>query len=202
MATLAEQTLTHLADADPRELACLEDPELVQRTLAGETEAFSELVKRHEQVVYNVAYRFMRDAVAAEDMSQEAFLKAFRLLKTFRGESRFSTWLYRVACTVCLTELNRRKRRNEVPIIENGPAIPATEPEGADDIPAILRQCVAELPERYASIITQYYLEERPYQEIAESLDVPTGTLKTWMFRARKQLRKIVDRELRPDAIF
>lgn len=177
----------------------LDDAELVRLTLAGETEAFSELARRHESIVYNVAFRFMRDATAAEDMAQEAFIKAFRLLKSFRGDCRFSTWLYRVTCTVCLTELNRRKRRQEVHLFEGSPDLPVIAPTEADDMPEIIRQCVARLPERYADIITQYYLEERPYQEIADELNVPTGTLKTWMFRARKQLRKLMEKELCTD---
>jgi len=176
--------------------AAQDDLDLVQRTLDGETEAFSELARRHESLVYRVALRFMREPTAAEDMAQEAFIKAFRLLKGFRGDSRFSTWIYRVTCTVCLTELNRRRRRGEVPLVEDNPGLPTVAPVEADDVPDLLRQCVKRLPGRYADIITRYYLEERPYQEIAEELDIPTGTLKTWMFRARKQLRKLMEKEL------
>ena len=94
------------------ETAALDDAGLVALAKSGEVEAFSELVRRHEQHVYNLAYRFMRDPSQAEDMAQEAFLKAFRLLKGFRGACSFSTWMYRVTCSVCLTELTRRRRRN------------------------------------------------------------------------------------------
>ena len=77
----------------------IDDLELVEQTKKGNQEAFSELVRRHQQVTYNLAYRYMRDATQAEDMAQEAFLKAFRLLNGFRGDSSFSTWLYRVTCS-------------------------------------------------------------------------------------------------------
>lgn len=172
------------------------DWELVKLTRKGNAEAFSELVRRHQSVVYNLAFRYMRDVALAEDMAQEAFLKAYRLLKGFRGDCRFSTWMYRVTSSVCLTELNRRKRRNEVELqpahggeVENGHI-------EADDMAELVRRCVTRLPERYAAIVTLYYLEQMPYEQIAEIMEIPLGTLKTWMFRARKELRAIVEKEL------
>lgn len=173
----------------------ISDMELVHRTQKGDTEAFSELVRRHQHTVYNLAYRFMRDAALAEDMAQEAFLKAFRLLAGFRGECAFSTWLYRVTCSVCLTELNRRKRRAEVELAEQHDINISVKPKDNIDFPEKVRRCVSRLPGRYATIITLYYLQGVSYEEIAETLKIPMGTLKTWMFRARKQLRDLVEKE-------
>jgi RNA polymerase sigma-70 factor (ECF subfamily) len=173
------------------------DLALVQRTRAGEVEAFSELVRRHERVVFNLAYRFMRDNALAEDMAQEAFLKAYRLLHGFRGDCSFSTWLYRVTSSVCLTELNRRKRRGEVEFTPSHEDEASTEPEPTSDMPELVRRCVTQLPERYATIVSLYYLQEVPYEDIAETMRIPMGTLKTWMHRARLQLRKIVEKEMR-----
>ncbi len=179
-------------------LAQLEDVALVQRSQKGDRDAFSELVKRHQHLVYNVSYRFMRDAAQAEDMAQEAFLKAFRLLKGFRGDCSFTTWMYRVTSSVCLTELARRKRRGEITLpqeaSENLRVTHAT-PEEAD-LKEQIRRCVTYLSDRYATIITLYYLNGSSYDEIAQVMDVPLGTLKTWMFRARKQLRRIVEKEV------
>lgn len=172
------------------------DLALVQATQKGDVEAFSELVRRHERVVYNLAFRFMRDGSSAEDMAQEAFLKAFRMLKGFRGDCEFSTWMYRVTCSVCLTELSRRKKRGEVELhVDTVTA--SIEPEHeASDFASIIRGCVQKLPEHYERIITLYYLRELSYEEIAAKLDIPMGTLKTWMHRARKRLRRIVEQEL------
>ena len=172
------------------------DLDLVNRTKAGDGEAFSELARRHERVVYNLSYRFMRDAGMAEDMAQEAFLKAYRLLKGFRGDCSFSTWLYRVTSSVCLTELNRRKRRGEVELLPSHTAHMATRQPEATDTPEFIRQCVSRLPERYATILTLFYLQGVSYEEIAETMEIPMGTLKTWMHRARHQLRDIVKKEL------
>ena len=174
----------------------LSDLELVNLTKNGDTDAFSELVRRHQHIVYNVSYRFMREQALAEDMAQEAFLKAFRLLKGFRGECSFSTWMYRVTCSVCLTELNRCKRRGEVELL---PAHVGEAPSAAletSDLPEHIRRCVALLPDHYAQIITLYYLKGVNYDEIAQVMEIPMGTLKTWMFRARKQLRSIVQKEV------
>lgn len=176
------------------------DLELVKRTKKGDTDAFSELIRRHQRVVYNLSFRFMREASHAEDMAQEAFLKGFRLLNGFRGDCSFSTWMYRVTCSVCLTELGRRKKRSEVPLLPEHIGAEMDRSIEAADTADVIRRCVTKLPDRYATIVTLYYLEEMPYNEIASILEIPIGTLKTWMFRARKELRKIVERELDEDA--
>ena len=173
------------------------DLALVQRTRAGDVEAFSELVRRHERIVFNLAFRFMRDNALAEDMAQEAFLKAFRLLNGFRGDCSFSTWLYRVTSSVCQTELNRRKRRGEVELTPSHEDEAFTGPEETSDMPELVRRCVTKLPERYATIVSLYYLQEVAYEDIAQAMRIPMGTLKTWMHRARLQLRKIVEKEMK-----
>lgn len=175
------------------------DLELVRRTKRGDTEAFSVLVRRHQHVVYNLAYRYMRDAAAAEDMAQEAFLKGFRLLKGFRGDCSFSTWMYRVTSSVCLTELSRRKKRGEVELLPQHGGVVAGDKSEAMDRAELVRRCVTRLSERYATIVSMYYLQEMPYEEIAAAMGVPMGTLKTWMFRARKELREFVEKEFAQD---
>jgi RNA polymerase sigma-70 factor (ECF subfamily) len=172
------------------------DFECVTRTLEGDLEAFSKLVRRHEKMVFNLAFRFMRDWALAEDMAQESFLKAFRLLNGFRGECSFSSWLYSVTRSVCLTEISRRKRRGEVELKPSHEKATPTLPANLSDMPEMIRRCVSKLPEPYAAVITSYYLEETPYAEIAQTMKIPMGTLKVWMFRARAELRKIVESEL------
>ncbi len=170
--------------------------DLVRCARRGEANAFSELVRRHQHAVFNLAFRFMRDQSLAEDMAQEAFLKAFRLMKKFRGDCAFGTWMYRVTCSVCPTELSRRKRRGEVPLAPHIEHALTTSPAEVSDTAEVIRRCVTQLPDRYAAIVTLYYLKETPYEEIAQAMQIPMGTLKTWMHRARKQLRKIVEQEL------
>lgn len=173
--------------------------ELVQRSQKGDTEAFAELVRKYQQIVFNISYRFMRDVNLAEDMAQESFLKAFKHIKGFRGDCAFSTWLYRVTCSVCLTELNKRKKRAEVELQPNTPLGSVETKVSEYEIAEKIRKCVTSLSERYATVLTLYYLNGISYEEIAEIMDIPVGTLKTWMFRARKQLRKVVEKEIFPN---
>ena len=172
------------------------DEALVRRAKRGNAEAFSTLVRRHQHTVYSLALRYMRDPALAEDMAQEAFLKGFRLLRGFRGDCRFSTWMYRVTCSVCLTEIARRGKRGEVTMESAGAEQSYEENPAARDSAEIVRRCVTQLPERYATIVTMYYLDQAPYEEIAAAMKIPVGTLKTWMFRARKELRALVEKEL------
>jgi RNA polymerase sigma-70 factor (ECF subfamily) len=97
---------------------------------------------------------------------------------------------------VCLTELGRRKKRGEVELEPHHMNEAAIAPPEDIDIPEKIRKCVNKLSDRYSTIITLYYLRGISYDEIAQSMDIPMGTLKTWMFRARKQLRKIVEKEV------
>ncbi len=174
------------------------DHELVQSARDGDVDAFSELVRRNQNAVYSLACRFMRDAALAEDMAQEAFLKAYRLLNGFRGDCSFSTWMYRVTCSVCLTELGRRNKRGEIEYTpSHAPRAPERDKLDAIEEQELVRHCVARLPEHYATAITLYYLDEAPYEEIAAAMDIPVGTLKTWMHRARRQLRELVEKELK-----
>jgi RNA polymerase sigma-70 factor (ECF subfamily) len=172
------------------------DEALVRRAQRGNAEAFSQLVRRHQHTVYSLALRYMREPVLAEDMAQEAFLKGYRLLRGFRGDCRFTTWMYRVTCSVCLTELAKRGRRGEVPMESAGAERGYEENPAGKDAAEIVRRCVTQLPERFATIVTMYYLDQAPYEEIAAAMEIPVGTLKTWMFRARKELRALVEKEL------
>ena len=180
-------------EATPRE--DVSDTELVVCAKKGDTEAFSILVQRHQNLVFNLSYRFMRDPTLAEDAAQEAFLKAFRLLRGFRGDCNFSTWMYRVTVSVCLTEISRRKKRREVELQPMDGRQTVDRRVESSDVLDMIRRCVNLLPGRYASIITLYYLKEISYEEIARVMQIPMGTLKTWMFRARNQLRSIVEKE-------
>lgn len=172
------------------------DEVLVRRAKRGNAEAFSQLVRRHQHTVYSLSLRYMRDPALAEDMAQEAFLKGFRLLHGFRGDCRFSTWMYRVTCSVCLTEIARRGRRGEVSLESAGAENGYEDDHSIKDSAEVVRRCVTLLPERYATIVTMYYLDQAPYEEIAAAMKIPVGTLKTWMFRARKELRVLVEKEL------
>lgn len=174
----------------------VEDHVLVSRALAGHAEAFGTLVERYDRAVYHLAFRTLRDAEEARDAAQEAFFKAFRSLHTFRPGSKFSTWIFAIAYHACCDRLALRRRFSGEEMPER--ADPSAGPEHeaiAGDEARRLRDAIAQLPEKYRAVITLYHLQDRQYDEIARVLGIPMGTVKTHLFRAKEQLRRILSQE-------
>jgi RNA polymerase sigma-70 factor (ECF subfamily) len=167
------------------------DGELVSATLAGQSEAFGLLVERYDRAVYNLALRTMRDVEEAKDATQEAFFKAFRSLRTFRPGSKFSTWIFSIAYHACCDRLARRKRYSDAELPERADESPGPEQVAIRlDEAHRLRAAIDTLPEKYRVVVALYHLQGRQYEEIAKVLDLPMGTVKTHLFRAKELLRK------------
>jgi len=168
-----------------------DDATLVAATLEGRSEAFGTLVERYERAVYNLCLRTLRDGEEAKDASQEAFLKAFRAMRTFRPGAKFSTWIFSIAYHACCDRLNRRKRYSDAEMPERADLGPGPDAlvERRDEA-AALRAAIDALPEKYRAVITLYHLQGHQYEEIAKVLDLPMGTVKTHLFRAKEQLRR------------
>jgi RNA polymerase sigma-70 factor (ECF subfamily) len=154
------------------------------------------LVTRHQRYVYNLAFRLLREAGEAEDLAQEAFLRAWRGLGGFRGEAKFTTWLYRIVTNLCYNRLSGLRRQLLEADLDDldslalsSEAEPSLAVETAEQR-AFLHRQVAALPEKYRLVITLFYLQEFSYQEIAQVLDLPLGTVKTHLFRARERLKR------------
>jgi RNA polymerase sigma-70 factor (ECF subfamily) len=171
--------------------APVEDQALIAATLAGNGEAFGELVGRYQRAVYHLAARTLRDATEAEDATQEAFFKAYRALHSFRPGAKFSTWIFTICYRLCCDRLARRKRLSgdELPDRADPGAGPALLAERNDEARR-LRAAIDLLPEKYRTVITLYHLQGKQYDEIASVLNLPLGTVKTHLFRAKEQLRK------------
>jgi RNA polymerase sigma-70 factor (ECF subfamily) len=166
------------------------DEHLVQRFLAGDAGAFTELVTRHERRVYGLCLRILGDREDAADAAQDAFLIIVRKLEQFRGESAFSTWLHRVTVNVCYDHLRKARRRpvlhrldDDRPEPETGPPVPdhADAVAGSQDVAAAL----AEVPEDFRVALVLADVQDLPYEEIARVLDVPVGTVKSRVHRGR-----------------
>lgn len=173
----------------------VDDQTLVTEALAGRGEAFGTLVERYDRAVYHLAYRTLRDSEEARDVAQEAFFKAFRSLRTFRPDAKFSTWIFSIAYHACCDRLGRRKRYSNEELPER--ADPGAGPEQqviAGDEARRLLAAIAQLPEKYRSVITLYHLQGRQYDEIAQVLEIPIGTVKTHLFRAKEQLRRLLNK--------
>jgi len=180
-----------------------EDRLLIQRCLQGHVEAFGELVRRYQDRLYNAIFRFLGNADDARDVVQEAFLSAFRGLKKFRGGSQFFTWLYRIAVNHALDWKRRGKTLRA--LSEAGTATRHNEP--AD--PSVLaspdwhlqrleedervQQALARLPNEYRLVLILRDVDELSYEEIAEVLDIPIGTVRSRLHRARLELRRLLE---------
>jgi RNA polymerase sigma-70 factor, ECF subfamily len=173
-----------------------EDGHLVAMTLDGNAEAFATLVERYDRAVYHLAYRTLHDVEEARDAAQEAFFKAYRSLRTFKPGSKFSTWIFAITYHACCDRLNRRKRYSNEELPDR--ADPSAGPEAQAiqlDEARRLRAAIEALPEKYRTVITLYHLQGQQYEEIAQVLGLPMGTVKTHLFRAKEQLRKILSAE-------
>jgi RNA polymerase sigma-70 factor (ECF subfamily) len=179
------------------------DEAFLERLRSGDREAFSTLVDMNQDMVYNLTLKMVRDRELAEDLSQEVFIKVYRALPSFGGRSRLSTWIYRIAYNVSVTELQKARHRYErtdidEPAGEETPGMVqvsgAVDPHEELERSEMMRR-VAELIEKLKPqqrlAILLYYQGERSYEEISEVMKLPMGTVKTLLFRAKEALRDL-----------
>jgi RNA polymerase sigma-70 factor (ECF subfamily) len=169
------------------------DEDLVRRFRAGESEAFTDLVRRHQRRVYAVCLRVLGDADAAADVAQDTFLTVLRKLEGFRGDATFTTWLHRVAVNACYDELRRKRRRPMLHVVaddglEHEPGPPA--PDHADEVAGTrdLAAALASIPEEFRVTLVLADVQDMAYEQISKVLDVPVGTVKSRVHRGRLAL--------------
>ena len=175
-----------------------DETQLVQASQQGEQDAFALLVERHQRLVFNLSLRMVQDYEDASEVTQEAFLAAWQGLPAFRGEARFATWLYRIAYHCCLRQLERRKRERDLQaVIQAEQTLDGmNKAQRAEDIlelrdrQAMVREQMEQLPAKYRVVLILRHLQEMTYEEMADILSRPVGTIKTHLFRARHQLRE------------
>ncbi len=183
------------------------EAETIRLACDGDSGAFERLYKLHSRRVYGLCHRIAGNRLEAEDLTQEAFLQLFRKIHTFRGESSFSTWLYRLTCNVILARL-RRKRPPEVSLdsrVEPSEDRSRLRMElGAPDLrlsgaldQVILRKAIDQLPQGYREIFLLHDVEGYKHEEIAEIWGCSTGNSKSQLFKARLRLRELLHEELR-----
>ena len=183
-----------------------DDPRFVRRCLRGDEQAFAEIVDRYKVMVYSIVARVVQDSEVAEDLAQEVFLRVYRGLRSFRGKSKLSTWIYKIAYRVCLEELKRPHRRHPITSLDGVSDDAEREPTrelvyAADaafdqiDLSESMDHWLGTLPPHYRMAITLYYLGDRSYLEIAEVMGVPIGTVKTYLHRAKRALKDRILRE-------
>lgn len=182
------------------------DAELVKRVQAGDTGAFDILVQKYQHKVINLIGRFVSDHSECQDIAQESFIKAYRAINNFRGDSQFYTWLYRIAANTAKNYLASRARKSpsysvdveDAEHFEGESGLKEyTNPENTlltAEIKATIFRSIENLPEDLKSAITLREIDGLSYEEIAEVMDCPIGTVRSRIFRARN----VIDKELRP----
>ncbi len=182
------------------------DAELVKRVQAGDTEAFDILVQKYQHKVVNLVGRFVSDYAECQDIAQDAFIKAYRAIGSFRGDSQLYPWLYRIAANTAKNHLASRARKSPGYSVDVDDAEhyegesrlkEYANPENlllTEEIKATVFDAIERLPEDLKSAITLREIDGLSYEEIAEVMDCPIGTVRSRIFRARDA----IDKELRP----
>lgn len=181
----------------------MDELELMRKSAKGNKEAFRQLVELYQTKVINTAYGMLSDREDAYDAAQETFLRVYRGLGAFKGNSTVSTWIYRITANVCTDMLRKRQRSAAIVSIDDNDddkpvkQLPDTSPTPQEYLELnerqqAVRQAMQELSDEYRKIITLYDIEGLSYDEIAQVLACPSGTVKSRLFRARAALRKIL----------
>ena len=171
---------------------------LLKRIAEGEREIFGELVLKHQDFIFNVVKGYVRFEEEARDITQEVFLKAYENIEKFRGDSKLSSWLYRIAYNLSMN-WSERKAGRETQLDDSLAETIAAPPDLADEIYerelilARITEILEEIPLKYKVVIKLYYFEEKSYQEIADALDIPINTVKIQLLRAKDHIRKRLD---------
>lgn len=183
----------------------LHNTELIQRAKNGDSEAFGELIASHERLVYNIALRTVKNPEDARDISQEAFIKAYKNIKKFDEKSAFSTWIYKITVNTAIDEMRRRKGKEtvsadmELDLGEGSVAMQLIDGDGTPEEEAVRQEtrrdilsAIDMLSEEHRRVVVLRDLNGLSYSDIAEITDSTMGTVKSRLARARAQLRNIL----------
>lgn len=175
-----------------------DDHELIERCRSGDDTAFGELVDRYKNLVYGLVYRMIPDRSAVDDLAQDVFLKVHRGLPYFRGEARLSTWIFRIVQNVCAQW--HAGRASEVALDDEREGARVRRETGSHDAAFAdletrdrLQKAMAQLPPNYQLLVAAHYLEGVQYEALAEALNMPLGTVKTHLYRAKRRLRELLE---------
>ena len=209
---MIDEALLWRDSGDDMENAELEE-KLLERLRARDERAFNELVKAYERRVFGLVFRMLPSRAEAEDLTQEVFVQVFKAIGTFRGESKLSTWIYRIAVNLCKNRakyLRVRHAGEQDELEEMAERLPLSQARNANvaqvarpdeamagrQVEEIVRQAISEVDENFRECLILCDVEELSYEEIAEITQLPAGTVKSRIFRARAQLRELVEKKL------
>ena len=181
------------------------DNQLIERILNGDQYAYGQLVDQYKDLVFTLALRMLRNREEAEEVAQDAFIKAFKSLDKFKGNSKFSTWIYKVTYNTCLDNIKKNKKHmnnvsideftiHKIETIDN-----ALEGMIKDEKSSFIKSCINRLPCEDSYILTLYYFEELTLDEMAKIIEASANTIKVKLFRARKKLAVILVKHIKTE---
>lgn len=198
---------------DPQEQRRLEsrseDARIIQAALKGDDKAYKLLMNKYHDAIFSFVFRMIHDREQVEDLTQEAFIKAFASLRSFNEEYAFSTWLYKIATNNSIDYIRKRKlqtfsidkpiesKESEYSFEISDDSYEADKEMISDQRSVLLNKAIATLPEKYRKVIQLRHVDEKSYEEIADQLHLPIGTVKAHIFRARELLYKQLRKKIR-----
>ena len=181
-----------------------DDQKLIESITNGDTKAYTQLVNRYKDLVFTLALRMLKHREEAEEVAQDTFIKVFKSLDKFKGDSKFSTWIYKVTYNTCLDRIKKNKKHlqdvaideftfNKLDTIDN-----ALENIIKEEKSVLIKECINKLPEDSSALLTLFYFEELSLDEISKIINIEANTVKVKLFRARKKLAVILEQYLQP----
>ncbi|SFZ92635.1 RNA polymerase sigma-70 factor, ECF subfamily [Flaviramulus basaltis] len=183
------------------------DQYYINLIIEGDTNAFSVLVERYKDLVFTLTLKILKNREEAEEVAQDTFVKAYKSLSKFKGDSKFSTWIYKIAYNTSLDRLKKNKKYiNDVAIDEFTEHQVKTIDNALDKLEdkereQTIQECIALLPNEDSFLLTLYYFEELSLEEISKTMGIKTNNVKVKLFRSRKKLATILKQQLEPELI-
>lgn len=175
----------------------ISDFDVIESVIRGNSADFSILIDRYKNKAFSMLKRMLKNEFDAEEVLQDCFLKAFNSLSTFKQESKFSTWFYRIVYNTALTRLSSKKRKieNEMSSVEDHINIEYNTDDmdvDKEEISEILKKLIEQLPENHAAVISMFYLEEMSCEEISEVMKISVANVKVMLYRSRNTLKELI----------
>lgn len=180
---------------------------LIKEILGGNTKLFEKVVDDHKNLVFSLALRLVKNREEAEEVSQDTFIKVFTSLKGFKGDSKLSTWIYRITYNTCLDYLKTNKKRLDFAEVDE---ISENEIDGVNNAldafiigerKTMIKSCIDDLAVEDAALLTCYYFEDKNLVELEKIMDLSVNTLKVRLFRARKRLAVLLNKKMQPEIL-
>ncbi|WP_127138543.1 RNA polymerase sigma factor [Flagellimonas oceanensis] len=183
------------------------DKQLISEMRKGNTRAFSDLVDSYKDMVFTLSVRMLGNREEAEEVSQDVFIKVFKSLQNFKGDSKLSTWVYRIAYNTCLDRIRKIKKKRIHTDLEHIDQIAYADLDTAfqkmleTERSELINQCLSKLSAEDAGVLTLFYLEEKNLQEMEKATSLPVNTLKVRLYRARKRLASIMEKSVNKEIL-